>query len=191
MDRVRGLKTGPNGKPVLGAFGSLKEKKDVILCRRGDRHLGTLFLAEHHLIFSWPQQSEPGSKPRHRQAWISYPMISRCTYHPMPSVTRQRSALRIQCRDFTFAAFQFADEIEARDTYDTIRTLACLPSDLSKLHAFSYRPPPEEAKCNGWDIYDARREFRRMGIGPKEADRGWRLSELNHDYAVRRLCLVT
>jgi len=62
--------------------------------------------------------------------------------------------------------------------------LTCLPPDLTRLHAFSYRPPPEEAKVQGWEIYDARKEFRRMGIGPKEAEKGWRLSEINHDYVV-------
>lgn len=54
---------------------------------------------------------------------------------------------------------------------------------MEKLHAFSYKAPTEELRCKGWELYDARREFRRMGIGPKEADKGWRISELNHDYS--------
>ena len=55
---------------------------------------------------------------------------------------------------------------------------------LDRLYAYSYKPPPDELRCNGWRSYDARREFKRLGIGPKEADKGWRISDINHDYDV-------
>lgn len=80
-------------------------------------------------------------------------------------------------------AFQFPDEQDAREVFEAIRTLTCLGNSLEKLHAFSYKPPAEELRCNGWELYDARREFRRMGVGPKEADKGWRISDINHDYS--------
>lgn len=182
MDKIRGLKTGANGKPILGQFGSFKEVKDVTLCRRGDRISGALYIAEHHVIFSWSQPSGPDAKPKVRQVWISYPLISHCVYRPEPAAIRQRPSIRLRCRDFTFIAFQFPGETEARDVFETIKTLTCLGGNLEKLHAFSYKPPAEEIRCNGWELYDARREYRRMGIGPKEADKGWRLSEINHDY---------
>ena len=35
---------------------------------------------------------------------------------------------------------------------------------------------------NGWDLYDARAEFRRQGISEKSADKGWRISTINKDY---------
>ena len=189
MEKVRGPAPVPTGSPTQGLYGSFKERSDVVLCRRGDRFSGTLYFAEHHLIFSWAQPPEHGSKPRTRQVWITYPMIAHCTYRPMPAATRQRPAIRLRCRDFTFVAFQFNDEAAARDSYDTIKSLTCLAGNLRQLHAFSYQPPPEEARCNGWEVYDARREFRRMGIGPKEADKGWRLSEINHDYAVSEVLM--
>ncbi|GAM90275.1 hypothetical protein ANO11243_083170 [Dothideomycetidae sp. 11243] len=182
MDKIRGLKPGPNGKPLLGNWGSFKEIKDVTLCRRGDRHTGEFYLAEHHVIFSWSVAEKPGVKPRARQVWISYPLISHCAFKSEPIALRQRPSIRLRCRDFTYLAFQFPDEAEARDVFESIRSLTCLNNSLEKLHAFSYKPPGEEVRCNGWELYDARREFRRMGIGPKEADKGWRISEINHDY---------
>lgn len=184
MDRLRNLKTGANGKPVLGTFNSLIEVDDVVLCRRGERYDGSLYLAEHHLVFSWKVEGDSGSKPRTRQVWITYPMISHCTFKPMPPITRHPSAIRLRCRDFTFVAFQFTTETQARDIYEMIRTLACLGGQMESLYAFSYKAPPDEARCKGWEIYDARREFKRMGISPKEADKGWRISNINNDYAV-------
>ncbi|PNS16019.1 hypothetical protein CAC42_4420 [Sphaceloma murrayae] len=182
MDKIRGLKTGTNGKPTLGQFGSFNEVKDVTLCRRGDRLSGILYIAEHHLIFSWSQPSGQDGKPKVRQVWISYPLVSHCTFRPEPAAVRQKPSIRLRCRDFTFIAFQFSKEDDAREVFESIKTLTYLGGNLDKLHAFSYKPPAEEMRCNGWELYDARREFRRMGIGPKEADKGWRLSEINHDY---------
>ncbi|KAG8628777.1 hypothetical protein KVT40_002642 [Elsinoe batatas] len=182
MDKIKGLKVGSNGKPTLGQFGSFKEVKDVVLCRRGDRFTGTLYISEHHLIFSWSLPTGSDSKPKVRQVWISYPLISRCVFRPEPAALRQKPSIRLQCRDFTFIAFQLPEDKVARDVFEAIKNLTCLGTHLDKLHAFAYKPPSEEVRCNGWELYDARREFRRMGIGPKEADKGWRISEINHDY---------
>ncbi|GAB7352064.1 hypothetical protein MBLNU459_g2570t2 [Dothideomycetes sp. NU459] len=158
----------------------------VTLCRRGEQFLGTLHLAQHHLIFSYlpppPPDVPPAAKQRPRELWITYPIISYCTYRPMPPTSRKPPSIRLRCRDFTFVAFQFADEALARDVYDTVKSLTCAVGRPEKLYAFTYDPPPAEKKVNGWHVYDARKEFRRMGVGPKEADRGWRLSEINHDY---------
>ena len=62
---------------------------------------------------------------------------------------------------------------------------ALVSKRFDKLYAFTYDPPRAEKNVNGWQLYDARKEFKRMGISPKEADRGWRLSDINHDYIVR------
>ncbi|KAF2150032.1 phosphatases II [Myriangium duriaei CBS 260.36] len=159
------------------------EVKDVTLCRRGDRFTGELYLAEHHIIFSWAVATDSGVKPRHRQVWISYPLISHCALKSEPPALRQRPSIRLRCRDFTFLAFQFPDEPAARDVFESIRSLTYLNNSLEKLHAFSYKPPSEELRCNGWELYDARREFRRMGISHKDVDKGWRISEINHDYS--------
>lgn len=102
----------------------------------------------------------------------------------MPPTSRKPPSIRLRCRDFTFVAFQFTDEALARDVYDTIKALTCGVGRPDKLYAYIYEPPPAEKKVNGWEVYDARKEFRRMGVGPKAPDRGWRLSDINHDYVV-------
>lgn len=103
----------------------------------------------------------------------------------MPAVLRQDHAIRLRCRDFTFVAFHFSDETQARSVYDSIKALTCGLGSFDKLYAFTYDPPPIEKNINGWEIYDARKEYKRMGISPKGADRGWRLTDINRDYEVR------
>lgn len=168
-----------------GLFGSFRQIGDVFLCRRGETLTGTLYLAPHHLIFSWTPEAPLDEKVRPRQIWITYPMISGATLRIAQITARQRSAVRLQCRDFTFVALQFCTESQARDTFETVKSLTCNNLTLSPLLAFSYRAPPEEAACRGWHMYDARREFRRMGISQKLPEKGWRVSDINHDYTVR------
>ncbi|KAH7070542.1 protein-tyrosine phosphatase-like protein [Paraphoma chrysanthemicola] len=109
-------------------------------------------------------------------------MISYCCLRPLPPILRQEPSIRIRCRDFTYFAFYFPDEKKARDVYDSIRALSCKIGRLDKLLAFSYQPKPPEDQQNGWDIYDARREWKRLGISPKDTDKGWRISEINTEY---------
>lgn len=158
--------------------------ENVTLCRRGEQTTGTLHLTQHHLIFSFiPPTTEQTAKPRPKELWTTYPIISYCSFKPVPAIYRQPSSIRMRCRDFTYLAFQFDNEDTARDVYETIKSLTCL-TRIDKLYAFKYSPPPAEKEVNGWDVYDARLEFKRMGISPKLPDRGWRLSDLNKDYAV-------
>jgi len=183
MDHSRDTKAELKAKFKLGPFDSFREVENVTLCRRGDKLNGTLYLAEHHIVFSWsPDDISAGEKARQRQIWISYPLISHCTFRPQSSVVRRDSFIRLQCHDFTFTALQIIDENIAREVFESIRSLTCLGGNLEKLHAFSYKCPAEELRCNGWEIYDARKEYRRLGIGPKETDKGWRISDINHDY---------
>jgi hypothetical protein len=51
------------------------------------------------------------------------------------------------------------------------------------VYAYVYEPPPPEKAVKGWALYDAKAEFRRQGISEKLADRGWRISNINKDYA--------
>jgi myotubularin-related protein 6/7/8 len=113
-------------------------------------------------------------------------MISYCCLKPLPPVLRQEPSIRIRCRDFTYFAFYFPDEKKARDVYDSIRALSCKIGRLDKLLAFSYSPKPPEDQQNGWDIYDARREWKRLGISPKDTEKGWRISEINLEYKVQK-----
>ena len=99
--------------------------------------------------------------------------------------------IRIRCRDFTFFAFFFPNDKKARDVYDSIRALSCKIGRLDKLLAFSYQPKPPEDQQNGWNIYDARREWKRLGISPKDSEKGWRISEVNLEYKVHGMPHVT
>lgn len=161
--------------------------EDVYLLRRGVRFDGTLHLMPHHIVFSYlpppPADAPPDAKPgRQKEVWITYPLINYCCLKPSPPILRQHPSIRIRCRDFTFFAFFFPDEKKARDVYDSIRALSCRIGRLDKLLAFSYQPKPPEDKQNGWDLYDARREWKRLGISPKDTDKGWRISEINIEY---------
>lgn len=82
-------------------------------------------------------------------------------------------------------AFHFVSESKARDVYDSIKSLTCKLGRVEKLYAFSYRPQSPEKDVNGWDIYDARREWKRQGISEKTGDKRWRISNINTDYQVR------
>jgi hypothetical protein len=75
-----------------------------------------------------------------------------------------------------------ADDKKARDSYESIKGATCKLGSIEKLYAFSYEPPPIERKINGWDIYDAKAEWKRQGISDKGVDRGWRISKINVDY---------
>jgi myotubularin-related protein 6/7/8 len=149
----------------------------------------------HHIVFSYlpskPANAPPDAKPpRQKEVWITYPMINYCCLKSCPPVMRQQPSIRIRCRDFTFFAFFFPDEKKARDVYDSIRALSCKIGRLDKLLAFSYQPKPPEDQFNSWDIYDARREFKRLGISPKDTEKGWRISEINVEYKVSKLSSV-
>ncbi|RHZ59738.1 phosphatidylinositol-3-phosphatase YMR1 [Aspergillus thermomutatus] len=53
---------------------------------------------------------------------------------------------------------------------------------IDKLYAFTYQPPPPEREYNGWELYDARKEWTRQGVGCDGNSNGWRISEMNMDY---------
>ncbi|KAF2183234.1 phosphatases II [Zopfia rhizophila CBS 207.26] len=161
--------------------------EDVTVWRRGVRLEGTLHLMPHHIVFSYiplppPESSPPAKQPRPKEMWITYPMISYCVYRPTPPVSHQAPSIRLRCRDFTFFAFHFLEEKKARDVYDSIRALTCKLGRLDKLMAFTYKPKAPEDQLNGWEIYDARREWKRLGISPKDSEKGWRISDINRDY---------
>ena len=165
--------------------------ENVTLWRRGARLEGTLHLMSHHIVFSYvplpPLGASPPANPsRRKELWITYPMISYCIYRPVPHAhSHQAPSIRLRCRDFTFFAFHFLSDAKARDVFESIRALSCKLGRLDKLLAFTYQPKPPEDAFNGWDIYNARREWRRLGISPKDSDKGWRVSEINKNYKVR------
>ena len=68
--------------------------------------------------------------------------------------------------------------------YDSIKAWTCKLGRIEKLYAFSYQPRWPEKEVNGWDVYDAKSEWRRLGVSEKSAEKGWRISAINTDYTV-------
>jgi len=166
----------------------------VQIIRRGIPSSGTLHLTHHHLIFSHASSSPSGSlstsstelaaKSRPKELWITYPIIAFCTFRPTPPGSALSSSIRLRCRDFTFVTFQFINDQQARDVYESIKSLTCRVGGIDKLYAFCYRPQKPEKDFNGWEIYNAKAEWRRLGVSEKSVDRGWRTSTINVDYKV-------
>lgn len=163
------------------------------IIRHGVPLSGTLHLMPHHLIFchapSTPEEystdsNQAAAKVRPKEVWITYHIISRCNFRPAPAGSSLSSSIRLQCRDFTFVAFNFANDKSAKDVYDSIRSLTCKLGRIEKVYAFSYRPQPPEKGVNSWGFYDARRELERLGVGGHGPDSNWRISDLNKDYRV-------
>lgn len=73
--------------------------------------------------------------------------------------------------------------------YDSIKAWTCKLGRIEKLYAFSYQPQRPEKEVNGWNVYDARREWRRLGVSEKSTEKGWRISNINIDYAVCWKCM--
>ncbi|KAL8945709.1 MAG: hypothetical protein Q9222_007788 [Ikaeria aurantiellina] len=162
---------------------------DVKLVRRGEQVEGTLHLTPHHLIFCHtppPALDESNGHPTHplkpKELWITYPIIQTCTLKLTHPASRQPSSIRLRCRDFTFVCFCFPDEKKARDVYDSIKAWTCKLGRVEKLYAFAYQPQAPEKEVNGWELYDARKELKRLGISEKDSDKGWRISRINTDY---------
>ncbi|KAK3696050.1 phosphatidylinositol-3-phosphatase ymr1 [Vermiconidia calcicola] len=110
----------------------------------------------------------------------------------VPSSDRGRQpAIRIRRKDFQMLALHFhADQLgappdeTARKAFYILRSRCCVDKP-QELHAFHFRPPKEESDAPG-HIYDARKEYARMGISGKAADgpgAAWRISDINHDYS--------
>ena len=160
----------------------------VILLHKGQRVEGCLHLTPHHIIFTYQipdgtKEIDP-SKAAKKEKWITYPMISFCTYRPAPISSHIPPSIRLRCRDFSFYAFHFLSDPEARDVYDSIRSLTCRLGRIEKLYAFSYKPHSPEKEQKGWEIYNARKEWKRLGISEEVVDRAWRISSINLDYQV-------
>lgn len=160
----------------------------MTLARRGDQAVGTLHLTPHHIVFSAipPQSSDnaqaQGAPVKPKEVWITYPIISFCTYRPAPAISRQPSSIRLRCRDFNFICFYFTNENKARDVYESIKSWTCKLGRIDKLYAFTFQPPPPERAFNGWELYDPSKELARQGVD--RDGHGWRISQMNSDYGV-------
>lgn len=159
--------------------------ENVSVVTRGIPSLGTLHLTPHHLIFRYALPAVPDGRPpppknsAQMEMWITYPIIQ--TVQRQPVNASGFAALRIRCRDFNFITFHFTNDQECRDVFDSVRNLT-VGGSLEKLYAFFFKPPPPERVVNGWTVYDALKEYERMGLGTRTKD--WRVSKINNTYTV-------
>ncbi|EQL00563.1 hypothetical protein G6O67_002285 [Ophiocordyceps sinensis] len=154
----------------------------------GQTTRGTLRLTDFHMVFCAPVDAagsappDTVTPPKMRERWLTFPMLSYCTFRPTPPVSRQAPSIRIRCRDFTFVTFNFADNDDARDAFDFVRARTCKLGTVERLFAFNHKPLENERGPNGWGVYDPKAEFRRQGISEKLPDKGWRITNINKDY---------
>lgn len=170
--------------------------EEVQVLSGGQSELVTLRLTQHHLVLvqiitppsshEIPPSDKRPSQAQPRSQWIAYPMIANCTFRPTPPTSGHSPSIRLRGRDFRFITLNFSDDRQARDAFESIKAMTCRLGSIEKLYAFSYKAsshPVNEKAINGWEIYDAKAEWKRLGISEKGVDRGWRISKLNVDYA--------
>jgi myotubularin-related protein 6/7/8 len=155
----------------------------------GKISIATLVLTNHHIVLiqtSTPSSSQDASnslpKPKNRESYIAYPMIAQCTFRPTPPGSGLSSSIRLRGRDFIFVTFNFTDDRQARDVFDIVKGQTCRLGAIDKLYAFTFDAPSVEKEVSGWELYDAKAEWKRQGISDKGVDRGWRISKINVDY---------
>ncbi|KAJ2079407.1 phosphatidylinositol-3-phosphatase ymr1 [Coemansia sp. RSA 988] len=184
-------------------------KVERVRLRRGGsitEYIGTLHLTTHHLIFSagelelWigyplvhsAELVRPPRLARKREDANVYGIEQR---RRSGSTERQQQylyseeelvewalegAIRIRCHHFLFVTLRCEDVRRLYDIFATVKHLACVRS-LRELYAFDYN---EQFETNGWEVYDARAEFERMGVGATEGGRFWRISEVNRGFGL-------
>ncbi|KAI9017214.1 protein-tyrosine phosphatase-like protein [Gaertneriomyces semiglobifer] len=155
---------------------------------RRRRYAGTLHLLAHHLLFC--------ANDTENEVWIPYSTISRLDLYPPNPMTKDviRSAIHITCRHFMFVRVHIPTT-HCGDVWTSLKGMLNVYG-VEGLEAFSYQPVwkngSEDArrrsvartatgvKGKGWLLYDAEREFARMGVDGEI----WRLSGCNHEYEV-------
>jgi len=185
--RITKVRTTKESKELM--LISTGKVNDVQVLSGGDISVVTLHLTPHHLVLiqtpSPPDEHSQAQRPgpvRARESWLAYPMIAFCTFRPTPPGSGLSSSIRLRGRDFRFVTLNFVEDRQARDVFESIRSATCRLGSIEKLYAFSYKPQPAEKQISGWDIYDAKAEWKRQGISDKGVDRGWRISKINIDY---------
>ncbi|KAF9179454.1 hypothetical protein BGZ51_006917 [Haplosporangium sp. Z 767] len=119
------------------------------------------------MIFSHPD----------KEIWLSYPTIH--TVEKGLPTLHNAWPLHIRCHNFVFVALNFQSEKDVTDVYESIQKLTCI-SSVEQLYAFFYKPLPPFTTTDGWQVYDPRQEYERMGVGSKNDQ--WRFSTLNENF---------
>ena len=93
---------------------------------------------------------------------------------------RQRFLVALHMKDFTRMLCVLADRRACDDLLLAVTNLSCPPALAA---CWPLKFPHKAAARAGWDVYDARMEFQRMGVG-KPGDEMWRWTAVNTAYAV-------
>lgn len=157
---------------------------DSRLCRRGSSFNGTLYLHNHHLVFEFGSPA--------KQIWICYPIIESMsktrgaselaggnpygtTERPADDSFYSSSHIRLNCKDFTFYSFNFANDLICSDVFYQLGSLVSAPKHGGSFYAFSYGANVLEAKVeSGWKLYDLEKEYARLGLVEMEMEQDLR-----------------
>lgn len=96
--------------------------------------------------------------------------------------------LSVSCKDYRDFGFVFdlsgPAQKERQESFELfcqeLKVLA-FPGDVTSTFAFSYKMVVV-GSCNGWHLYDAEREIRRMVKDLDEPDSKWRITRINEDF---------
>lgn len=182
--------------------------ENVLLARRGHYLRGTLILSRFHMVFTFTQEKS-GSTPR--EIWICYPIIDRIIKargsswsHVAVSVSGAElpmlqppnfddfdkystSNIRIQCKDFTYYSFDFANDGICTDVFQKLSELVTAPkvaNSIKGFYAFDYKANVLESRLenSGWVIYDPVTEYTRQNLIGEGSNGKWRVSNINKGY---------
>ncbi|KAJ9118924.1 hypothetical protein QFC24_005888 [Naganishia onofrii] len=126
-----------------------------------------------------------------RVAKTPYPIIN--LVHRLPQTIQGVSPIQIRTRVFDNLIFGFRRDKDAEDVFCSVKELT-VASSIEQLYAFYYTPSPQLEPCalgnsrgetdavtrTGWNVYNPREEFARMGLGTRT--KAWRFTDINKDY---------
>ncbi|KAJ2382409.1 phosphatidylinositol-3-phosphatase ymr1, partial [Coemansia sp. RSA 2603] len=171
---------------------------NVRLQRNGGptEHTGTLQVTRHHLIYISPTLT----------LWLGYPLIHSAELQRPPRFTARRdgsaptrsevcawsdqASVHIRGHHFVFLVLRCGDLRQLYGVFAAIKRRACV-ARVEQLYAFhmgseNTSSMQGEEERGGWSMYDARKEYERMGVGSEERRGGtaWRFSAANKAYAL-------
>ncbi|KAF8163566.1 protein phosphatase [Crassisporium funariophilum] len=145
--------------------------EQVLFTKSGTVSKGTIHLTAHHIIFRYDEAEE-------KEMWMPYPLIS--LVNRLPQDLQGQSQLNFHTRTFETFSLTFKKDSDASDVFESVKELTVATS-VTQLYAFNYTPNPPFSSNDGWNIYSARDEYGRMGVGSRS--KAWRFTDLNKDYS--------
>ncbi|GAA5874266.1 hypothetical protein JCM16303_005793 [Sporobolomyces ruberrimus] len=171
-----------------------------------DQTHGSLHLSTHHLIFErespgtnklngtngrTSEEAKEGTRPsgeNDNELWIPLALLHSVNRTP-PTFTGEPTPLILRTRDFYTYSFEFETPQEVDDVFESIKNL-CSSFSIGGLENrwafFCHATPSQQDRKGkkstkaGWDLYDAKEEFARMGVGKRS--KAWRFSDINSDF---------